>query len=808
MSRLRLCIAVSGGFVEGRAERRFDMLAVRSLLGGILVWCMTVCGPVHAQQGFFPPPTTQTAPTGMPGSGMPTQPAPFSQTTPLPTVSVPSITNPVPSASPTLRPSKPAAVPAMPAGSNSPEEQALEKNEFQNFLAASTGQLLPLYGHNLFRDVPSTFAPVENIPVTPDYVIGPGDELYIRAWGQIDVDYRSIVDRNGTISIPRIGVINVAGIRYQDLSGYLKSAVSRVFRNFELAVNMGQLRSIQVFVVGHARRPGSYTVSSLSTLVNAVFAAGGPSPRGSMRNIRLNRANKTVTDLDLYDLLVYGDKSKDVQLLPGDVIYFPPIGALAGVAGSVNTPAIFELKGDTSLDKLIEWSGGLATTAQTRTATIERIDDRRVRIVDKFSLEPSTLRRPVRDGDLLTILPVAPRFQNAVTLRGNVAVPLRHPFVPGMRISDLVPEKDALITYDYYRRQNRAVQDAFLSERIRSGSDAASSSLESTERAVRRTSPENLFAEINWDYAVIERLDENDFTTSLIPFNLGKAILEADPTHNVALRAGDIVTIFSKADINVPVARQTKVVRLEGEFNFSGVYQVQPGETLRQLIVRVGGLAGNAYVFGTELRRESVRLQQQKSYQDALNRLERELQASTAERARSVLSPEDAQVASVTLASQQSAIAKLRDLKPTGRIALQLPHNAAFADLPDIPLEDGDRVFVPAAPVMVSVFGAVFTEGAFLYRDGSTAGDYISLAGGTTKRADNSQIFVLRADGSATGGGSGFLSSRASMRIMPGDTVVVPDDDDRQTWTKSLKDWTQIFYQFGLGAAALKVLRD
>ena len=177
-----------------------------------------------------------------------------------------------------------------------------------------------------------------------NYIIGPGDELQIRAWGQIDVDYRAVVDRNGMINIPRVGSISVTGVKYQDLTDHVKSALSRNFRNFEVLVTLGQLRAVQVFVVGYARRPGSYTVSSLSTLVNAIFAAGGPSLSGSMRSVQLKRNNQTVTELDLYDLLLSGDKSKDAALTPGDVIYFPAIGPLAAVSGSVNHPAIFELR--------------------------------------------------------------------------------------------------------------------------------------------------------------------------------------------------------------------------------------------------------------------------------------------------------------------------------------------------------------------------------------------------------------------------------------------------------------------------------
>src|SRR4051794_9001974 len=378
---------------------------------------------------------TLGAPTSAPSAAPTTTP-----TIQLPSVQSPTITN-------QAAPRAPAAKPAARAeeSARTGEQQGVDRNEFQDFIAQSTGQTLPLYGYNLFQAAPSTFAPVENVPVTPDYVIGPGDELLIRAWGQIDVDYRAVVDRNGMINIPRVGSIPVAGVPYKDITAHVRTAVSRNFRNFELMVTMGQLRSIQIFVVGQARRPGAYTVSSLSTLVNAVFAAGGPSSRGSMRRIQLKRGASIVTELDLYDLIALGDKSRDAPLLPGDAISFPPIGPLVALSGSVNNPAIFELKGAANIGQLIDLSGGLTTTAQTRKAAIERIDERQTRTVDQFSLDYDGLRRPLKDGDLVSVFSISPRFENAVTLRGKVALPLRFPYKPGLRIRDLIPEREALI---------------------------------------------------------------------------------------------------------------------------------------------------------------------------------------------------------------------------------------------------------------------------------------------------------------------------------------------------------------------------
>src|ERR1044071_629655 len=205
--------------------------------------------------------------------------------------------------------------------------------EFQKLVASSVGKVLPIFGASLFDKVPSTFAPLERVPVTADYVIGPGDELLVRVWGQVNFDLALTVDRAGAIFIPQAGNISVAGIQFQQLPAFLRSRLERVFRNFDLTVNMGQLRSIQIFVMGQARRPGTYTVSSLSTLVNALFASGGPSGQGSMRHIQLKRGAQVVTDFDLYDLLMSGDKSKDTRLLPGDVVYIPAAGPQVAIAG-------------------------------------------------------------------------------------------------------------------------------------------------------------------------------------------------------------------------------------------------------------------------------------------------------------------------------------------------------------------------------------------------------------------------------------------------------------------------------------------
>lgn len=673
-------------------------------------------------------------------------------------------------------------------------ESPKDRIEFQDFVFQATGKDLPIFGAELFRDSPSTFAPLENVPVTSGYALGPGDEIVIRAWGQVDIEYAGVVDRNGTITIPKVGVLNVAGIKYEDLTSFLRASIGRTFRNFELTATLGKLRSMQIFVVGHAKRPGTYTVSSLSTLVTALFSAGGPSAVGSMRSIQLKRGSKVVVEFDLYDLLVSGDKSKDMQLLPGDVIYIPPIGKLAAISGSVNVPAIYELKPAASLAELVRWAGGLSTTAEGQKITLERIVDQRVRKVEEFPLDGLGLSHAVRDGDLVTVYALLPRFDNAITLRGNVGQPGRFPWRAGMRVRDLIPDKESLISRGYSLKRDRLP-----------GVNPTVDSLP----LLNQIKP--LLSEINWEYAVIERIRKDDLRSTLIPFNLGKAVLEGDEQQNLTLQPGDVITIFSSEDIQLSSEKQTRFIRLEGEFRSSGIYQVMPGETLRQLVARVGGLAPNAYLFGAQLTRESTRIHQQKNLDDALNRLEQDLQRSAAARAQSAITSEDTGALKEQAESQRALVAKLRALRPTGRIVLGLTDASTLKDLPDLPLEDGDRFFVPSPPSMVSVFGAVFNENAYIYSADRRVADYLAQAGGFTRGADEGGVYVIRADGSVVSKRqSGYFASGgfSGLRLMPGDSIVVPEEFDKTSFMRNLKDIAQIFYQVGLGAAAIKVLRQ
>ena len=767
------------------------------------------------------------------------------------------------------------------SGNTNPDVSDQNGNEFQDLVTLSVGRKLPIFGFNLFRNVPTTFAPVDRVPVPADYQIASGDEIYIRAWGSVDISYRAIVDRNGDIYIPRVGQIHLDGVRYRDLYNVVNAGVAQSFRNYQLNVSIGQTRSIQIFVVGNAKRPGSFTVSSLSTLLNALFATGGPTIKGSLRNIELRRGDQVVTTFDLYDLLLRGDKSKDVALQPGDVIYIPPASKLAAVAGSVNNAAIYEVKDNTTLNDLLNYAGGLSTTAAGQSVLVERISDKLVRSVDQFTLDAEGLRRPIKDGDLVNVLPLSKRFENAITLRGNVAVPGRYPYHDGMKVKDLIPNRQALITNQYWLNQQALLNPEHMREETASRSAVNSSDVthpqsaaqqsqtaptytppgsvpqsttapapqlslpsqaagaaqlsipsitpqypatsssggpgidrgvtlplrtqESLTNEIHRTAPD-----VNWEYAVIQRLNQNDLTSELIPFNLRRAIDEPNSDQNIALKPGDVVTIFSQADLQVPIAQQSKFVRIEGEVKQAGVFRIKAGETLRQFVNRVG-LSDHAYLFGSVFTRESTRIAQQRKMDEAVNRLALDVERAASIRAQNLSSPEEGIGLASRIDAQRRLVQSLRQVRATGRIVLDLKPDASGVDaLPDLVLEDGDRLFVPYAPSTVTVLGAVYNENDFIFKSGRRIRDYLRQSGGATRSADTGRIYVIRADGSVAGkqAGSGWLNaSFEGQRLNPGDTIVMPEKLNQIGFIRNLKDYTQIFSQFALGAAAINVLR-
>lgn len=697
------------------------------------------------------------------------------------------------------------------AAKQPPEEP---QNQFQNFVEIAIGQKLALFGYGLFRNPPTTFAPAERIPVTGNYIVGPGDELLVNVWGQVTLTARLIVDREGNVNLPHVGPVNVAGSTFDQLHDQLAHAIGRYYKNFQLSVSLGRLRSIQIYVTGFAQRPGNYTVSSLTTLVDALFASGGPSPQGSMRAIQLKRGGRVVTEFDLYDFLLRGDNSKDIPLQPEDVIYIPAIGPLAAIAGAVHVPAIYELRAGSTLADEIAIAGGLSTVADGSRVTIERIDKHTTRSVTEVPLDQQAMAFPLHDGDIVRVVPLSPRIENAVILRGNVALPGRYPYRPGMRVRDLIPNREFLLTPEFWKAQTAvkehdpySLKPSLPKVRQASGPQNPATDSEAENKATERNSIRLSAPEINWDYAVIQRLNPVDLSTHLVPFNLGKA-LEGDESANVALMPGDVLTIFSQRDIAVPRDEQTRFVTVEGEIRAAGVYRIEPGDTLRSILRRAGGLTTKAYLFGTLLTRESAREAQQEMLDETTQSLSGQVQQRAA--SDSAGHPEDAAGITVRSNMQMQMLARMRTIKPSGRLVLEIrPGDKAIDDLPDIPLEDGDRITVPQRLEMVNVVGAVYRQSSYVYLNGTNVRHYLRLAGSATQTADLKHALLVRADGSVLDRKATSRLWRGGfydIRVLPGDTLVIPTKLATGAFQRNLRDWTQIASQLAIAGASLAVI--
>lgn len=687
---------------------------------------------------------------------------------------------------------------------NSTDTRESSSDLFQRFVQKNTGRELPLYGYNLFEN--RRYESLSNATVPGQYVIGVSDDIDLKIWGSSDLAIRLTVDRSGHVTIPKVGPVMVSGTRVDQLEALLKSRVGKVLNNFELSASLGRLKAIQIYVVGHARKPGMYTVSGLSSMLSALFESGGPSATGTLRNIQLIREVRTISSLDVYQFIHHGQAAGDEALLNGDVLVIPAAGPRSAVMGAVEIPAVYELKaGGQPLQELLGYAGGLKVLASPHRALVERIKPDQTqapRSVIEISLEEEGLKTRIQDGDLITLQPIHPQFSNAITLRGNVAFPSRYSYTPGMRVADLLSHNQQLIQTDYFHRKNALIKDA----------DQKKTSSGENEKDLNDV--KNLLDEVNWDYAVIERLDAKDLKPQLMPFNLRKAVHEKDPAHNLRLEPGDVITVFGVKDLPVPLEKRTQFVRLAGEVKVPGVYQIRSKETLAELVQRAGGLTDSAYAYGTQLLRESTRRQQQENLDRAVRRMEVSLSGQFNAQALNA-SETDKANAQAQLAMQKSMLDRLKQMKAGGRIALEMaPDSSKY---PALALEDGDSIVVPHRSDFVTVFGAVMLETNLIHRQGDSVGEYLEKAG-PIREADLEGALLIKADGTVLAnraqrswmgwGYNNFMKNR----VYPGDAIFVPELVDRRTpyvqFIQGAKDWTQLLYQFGLGAVAIKTLRN
>jgi protein involved in polysaccharide export with SLBB domain len=715
----------------------------------------------------------------------------------------------------------------------SPEHRTpLPPNEFQRFVLESTGKALPLFGFDFFTRSQGLdgLAAIAATPVSSDYRMGPGDELHIKGWGSLDMDVKAVINRDGQIMLPKIGTIALAGTRSDQVESVIRNAVGRYYRDFQISVSQGQLRGVTVYVVGQARQPGAYQMPGSTTLVAALFTSGGPNQNGSLRQIKVMRGEREITRLDLYDFLTRGDKTADIKLQDGDTIVIPAANGYVALSGKVGTAAVYELAGEReTVGQMLDIAGGLPVVADPRRAYLERMEPSQVpsRSVEAFALDAAGLGRTMKNGDLLNVMPISGEFSNAVTLRGNVGQPVRTPWREGLRITDVIPSKNYLMSRASVSRQNGVLLSDDEKQQIKAGfakiSEPATTPLDATAKTgdsadtlARRIG--DLVDEVNFEYAVVERVDPDRITVNLLPFNLGRALEEPGSEDNLALKPGDVITVFSVKDVRIPQGKRQIFVRIEGEVRRPGIYQMVGGDGLIDLIAKAGGLTDDAYLFGTEFYRDEVRRAQVANLDQLLRRLEAQVQNSLSSSAANAgVGAENAALIQLRLQAeaqaQKQALERLRKLRPSGRVMLDLPPGRRVEPdaLPRMRLENRDSVVIPARPDFVYVLGAVNTEAALIWKPGMTVSHYLDRSG-LTAGADVDEMFVLRADGSVSSHDRRWFSSLTGLEVQPGDVIVLPEKSNRESawsvFTRNAKDITQIIYQFSLGAAAIKTLRE
>lgn len=612
------------------------------------------------------------------------------------------------------------------------------------------------FGYELFEQPPGAFEPVDTLPVGPDYLLGPGDELWISIWGKLTAEYSAIIDLEGKVNLPQIGILQISGLTFKAAKESIENEFAHYFKPQEVKINIstGRLRSIRVFIVGRAQKPGSYTLSSLSTLVNALFAAGGPGKSGTMRDIQVKRNGATLVHFDMYDFLLKGDKTKDIRLMPEDVIFIPPVGPLAGIAGNVNTPAIYELKGETQLSSLLEMAGGFNDVALKGRIQIERIINNNHQIILESNLsETKTEDIKIQPGDLIKIFPVL-QSKSTVTVNGAVPREGEYGFSDGMTIKDMLKLAGGLTYYAY-------------------------------------TTEAELFRTIT---------TSEGMKTEKYLINLDKA-MGGDTDNNLLLKIDDYLLVK-----NLPEWEARKNVTVAGEVRFPGNYAIEKGETLSSLIKRAGGYTDKAFLKGATFTRESVRELQQRQINESLDKLEQQLLSQSVRSSETALSPEQAEQLKIAAEQKQALLIKMRTARAKGRISIRLDNLEKFTgSSSDIILENGDSLMVPEKPQQIQVIGSVYNQTAFVFEPEMSAASYINKAGGMTRDADKNEIYVLKIDGTAVSkrvNGSLLSSGEA---IDPGDTIVVPEKLEKIAWMREIKDITQILYQIAVTAGVLIV---
>jgi protein involved in polysaccharide export with SLBB domain len=757
--------------------------------------------------------------------------------------------------------------------SATPKEQkdllsSVERSFYEERITQVIPRELKQFGYDFFLSKPSSFAPVADVPVGPDYVIGPGDSFTITLWGRVEALYAVEVDRNGEVSIPKVGVVKVWGLTFSQLQKFLMGEISKYYKEFQMNVTMNRLRTIQVFVVGEASSPGSYVLSSLATVYHALIAAGGPSKTGTMREVQLLRNGKVVESIDLYDFFLRGDRSKDVRLQSGDTVFIPVIGPAVAISGSVKKPAIYELKGPVLLKDFVEMAGGVTFQGYLQRVQVERVEAHQKKVATDFNLSPEGKDQPppyatlLRDGDFVKVFPIYDQAENIVFLGGHIKRPGSLELKPGMKLSDLIPSYDALLSEPYLEHgeiqrlippDRRPETVSFHLGKMLQGDAQHNLLLQNQDRVIvfakanfKETPQVSISGEVSspGKYRLVEKMRVRDLVfqagnvkrsaylqeaeitrltktgSEVVSRNLKinlQETLRENPDHNLILEEDDHLFVRQ-----IPKWYIDKRVSVTGEVKFPGAYTFYKGERLSSVLERAGGYAPEAYLHAAFFTRESVRQVQEKRLRDFIEEQERDMIREGARLTEGALTKEESEQRQRVLAQKRDLISRLKSATATGRVVIKLTSLEKLKGSEyDLELEDNDSLNIPPMPSSVMVMGRVYNSNAILYSKNKPLNYYLSMVGGPAENADKDRIYLVRADGSTISRtqeslfgfrwdpdanrwvSGGFMETP----IGPGDTILVPEKFERTYWARELKDWTQILFQIALAAGVVAALQ-
>ncbi len=756
-------------------------------------------------------------------------------------------------------PPAPAQAPSRPPETSRIEGRFHDLDTPFKLFTAPTASSLEQFGYDLFATKVSSFAPTGNVPVGDDYIVGPDDELNVYIWGRVNQTVKLKVDRDGAVMVQEIGPLQVGGLTFGQAKKLIEGRMSQI-TGVEVGVTMGQVRTIQVFVIGKVSQPGLYTVSALSHVSNALVAAGGISKMGSLRKIELRRDERLAMTIDLYDMLLRGDTRGDVRLKPRDVIFVPVIGPVAAVTGDVKSPAIYELLGNEGLGNLLRMAGGVTAFGYSERIQVERVQNHEKRIALDVNLnERSAGQSPIYDGDLVKVFTVLPNERNVVRIKGNVNQPGTYEWHPGMRVADLIRQAQGPADhtfFDYALLERREGAERRMTPLPINLGEALSQQLGTDNMPLRPEDSVTVYSQTELaqvpavailgqvrkpgkyplipgmtarelvytagglldnasrDRAELTRTEianGSEARYSHIDLDL-RQILDGSQTSDVPLKPGDELLVQQASNWHAPWH-----VLLEGQVNRPGPYPIREGERLAAVLKASGGFRPDAYPRAAVFIRKSVLKMQQEQLELARMRLQHEL-------VRLALLPHQAGQADTsaeTLNSIREVLTQAETTQATGRVVVKISSLETLERSPEnIILENEDRLVIPVQPAAVQVLGQVYNPNAVVYQPALRVRDYLQKAGGPTDAGDDDHIYVIKADGSVLTDEGVKESEKNKLfpllpsmggglqdqHLEPGDTVFVPEKLIYISSLQYAKDITTVVANSALGLATLGIL--